>query len=95
VRRQDHWEGSAHQSGEIIADQSRKDPIRQTGAYFLDYVWQRPDGAQVTVSQVGPSVAQFPWTSDRVTALLALPAWDQAVARLKALLADAGSTSGS
>lgn len=79
--------------GQIIFDQSRKDPVTQTGSYMWDYTWVRPDGALITISQAGNSVSNFAWTPQQMSALLELPAWDQAVAQLKTYIADAGSTS--
>ncbi|MEY9930853.1 hypothetical protein ABH926_005500 [Catenulispora sp. GP43] len=76
--------------GEVVSHQYRKDSIHQTGQYFRDYIWLRPDGADVIVSQVAPSESQFVWTGDQVDGLLARPAWDQAVTQLKAFIADAG-----
>jgi len=77
--------------GELITYKSRKDPVNQTGPYFLDYIWLRPDGAEVEVAMVAPSASQFALTSDQVNALLSAPGWDQAAAQLKALIADAAT----
>ncbi|WP_194894082.1 hypothetical protein [Catenulispora pinisilvae] len=81
--------------GELVTHESRKDPVNQTGPYFLSYVWLRPDGADIAVDMVEPSPSQFALTSDQANTLLAAPGWDQAVTKLKALVADAANVPGS
>lgn len=75
--------------GEFITYKSRKDPVTETGPYFLSYVWVRPDGAVIEVDMVEPSPSQFTLTSDQASTLLEAPGWDQAVTQLKALVANA------
>jgi hypothetical protein len=78
------------QGGVMVSHQYRKDSINQTGSYFSDYIWLRPDGADVSIL-VAASPAQFPWTSAQAGAVFALPAWDQAVTQVKAYIAAEGS----
>lgn len=77
--------------GVIVSHEYRKDSINQTGAYFQDYIWIRPDGADVVISQVAPSVSQLAWTSAQANAVFALPAWGQAVTQLNSYIAAEGT----
>lgn len=81
--------------GVIVSHQYRKDSTNQTGPYFSDYIWLRPDGADIMINLVASSPARFAWTSAQADAVFALPAWEQAVTRVKAYIdAEGGGSTG-